>query len=136
MRLTARLSAAFILASAVSLATSAPAGPADPSRDKLTAALVAACPAKHLEWVDEYDLTGVIEAWEGAVTPTEHNRFFVLKMPMQSRCASATGGHRCDNDVDVAAVQAAGLQESFVKYACSSELACTSAGECHGSVYP
>lgn len=130
----------MVLASAVALAfslgLSAPAGSADAPRGSLTAALRQACPQKHFELIGDYDLAGLIEAWETSIQPRDHGRLFDLKMQLQPRCASATGGRRCDNDVDAEAIQGAGLQQSLVTYACSSELTCTAQDECHGSVTP
>lgn len=127
-----RFALAAVLAFAAGAA--APAGSADAPRQQLNAAFEQACPAKHFEYLGDYDLSGLVEAWENTLPHNEHERFFDLKMKLHPQCAAAATGLRCEEAIDVQAIQGAGLQQSLVSYACASELACTGDADCRGSV--
>ena len=74
------LAAGLSLAAAV-LGAQAQGAPETP-RTRMTAALQQACPAKHFEFAGEYDTTGLIEAWEDAVSPADHQAFGVDHDPL------------------------------------------------------
>jgi hypothetical protein len=126
----------LIVAFALALCGSVAADAADSPRESMTAALKQACPAKHLEFIASGDFEGLLEGWETLISPAEHQRYFDSRSQLQPRCASVSTGLTCDNGVDAEAIEKAGLQQSFVKYACASELACTGPNECHGSAAP